>query len=55
MLGSQLYDAYIAGRVTRRWLRGLYFRDLGAPGAARIAYFQAVGRIRDPRQRRLAA
>lgn len=46
MLGTQLYDAYIAGRVEKRFLRSLFFRDLNTSGAARIVYFATVRRLR---------
>ncbi|MFB3917788.1 MAG: ChaN family lipoprotein [Terriglobales bacterium] len=46
MLGSELYDAYIAGRIAKRFLRALFFRNLDKPGAARIAYFATVKRLR---------
>ncbi len=46
MLGSELYDAYLAGRVAKRFLRSLFFRRLDAPGAARTAYQAVVRKIR---------
>jgi hypothetical protein len=49
MLGSELYDAYLAGRVAKRFLRSLFFRKLDAPGAAQSAYFAAVRKIRKKR------
>ncbi len=42
MLGSQLYDAYVAGRVAKRFLRSLFLRKLDRPNAARNAYFAVV-------------
>ena len=45
MLGTELYDAYLEARLTRRFLRSLYFRPLDAPGAARALYFQTVRRL----------
>ncbi len=45
ILGSELYDAYIAGRVAKRFLRSLFLRKLDPPGAARIAYYAAVRKI----------
>lgn len=50
MLGSELYDAYVAGRVTRRYLRGLFLRRLGATGSAKRMYFDIVRRVRIPRE-----
>lgn len=55
ILGSQIYDAWIAGRVAKRTLRSLFFRPLDAPDAARTLYFTIVRRIRRPRRRLLAA
>ncbi|HZQ90505.1 MAG TPA: ChaN family lipoprotein [Terriglobales bacterium] len=55
LLGSQLYSAYVAGRVRKRFLRSLYCRALHQPGAARTAYFVAVRRTRMPKKKVLAA
>ena len=55
ILGSEVYDAWIAGRVAKRTLRSLFFRPLDAAGAARTLYFTIVRRIRKPRRRLLAA
>jgi hypothetical protein len=55
VLGSEIYDAWIAGRVAKRTLRSLFSRPLDAAGAARTAYFTIVRRIRKPRRRLLAA
>jgi hypothetical protein len=54
MLGSELYDAYVAGRVSKRYIRGLFFRKLQGRGVARAVYFDAVRRVRTPRKRLLA-
>jgi len=42
MLGTQLYDAYVAGRVAKRFVRSLFLRKLDRPDAARSAYFAVV-------------
>jgi hypothetical protein len=57
LLGTDLYDAYVAGRVTRRSLRTLFRRDLRKPGAARTAYFVVVRRLKrgKPASRRWVA
>jgi Haem-binding uptake, Tiki superfamily, ChaN len=55
ILGGELYDAYIAGRIAKRTLHQLFFRDLDAAGAARSAYFALVRRVQAPRKRLLAA
>lgn len=54
MLGSELYDAYVAGRLSKRWIRSLFFRKLAAPGSAKKMYFDIVRRIRLPRKRIIA-
>ncbi len=45
MLGSELYEAYLEARVTRRFLRSLYFRSLDPPGTARAVYLQTIHRL----------
>jgi hypothetical protein len=55
ILGSEIYDAWIAGRVAKRTLRSFFFRPLDAAGAARTLYFTIVRRIRKPKRRLLAA
>jgi hypothetical protein len=47
-LGSQLYDSYLAGLVSRGGLRRLFLADLGNPGAARKIIIDWVG----PRSRK---
>ena len=54
MLGSELYDAYVAGRLSKRWIRSLYCRKLAAPGSAKKMYFDIVRRTRIVRKRVLA-
>ena len=39
ILASQLYEAYLEGRVSKRSLRALFFADLHISGAAETAYF----------------
>jgi hypothetical protein len=51
MLGSELYHAYVMGRVGKRFLRALLFRKIGKPGAGRELYFATVRKIRTPRPR----
>ncbi len=46
ILGTELYDAYLAGRVAKRFLRSLFFRKLDSPGAAWGTYFAVVKKIR---------
>jgi len=44
-LGSELYTAYVRGEVSKRWLRGLFFKDVSKPGAAKALYTQAAERV----------
>lgn len=44
LLGNELYEAYLAGLVSKRTLRTLYFQDLALPGAAESAYFTIARR-----------
>ena len=54
MLGSELYDAYVSGRVHKRFIRSLFFRDLNQPGAAHALYFSIVHRTRKAKRRLIA-
>jgi hypothetical protein len=51
MLGGEIYDAYVAGRVHRRFLRSLFVRQ---PGSPRETYFSIVKRVQRGRKRALA-
>jgi hypothetical protein len=53
MLGSELYDAYLAGRLSKRYIRSLFFRKLNG-SAARITYLQTVRKARAPRRKGMA-
>ena len=46
LLGSELYNGYLEGRVTRGSLRRLFLTHLGQPGAARETYFSLVRKLR---------
>ena len=46
MLGTELYDAYVAGRVGKRFLRSLFFNKPNDAEATRNFYFSVVRRIR---------
>ena len=46
MLGTELYDAYVAGRVGKRFLRSLFFHKPDDADGAREFYFAVVRRIR---------
>jgi hypothetical protein len=50
MLGSDLYDAYLAGRVTRRFLKSIFLAHLDDPGTPAQAYFDLVARVRRENQ-----
>jgi hypothetical protein len=41
LLGSDLYRAYVNGRLSKRFLRALFFRDLAKSGEARALYVRA--------------
>ena len=49
MLGTELYDAYISGRLTRKSLRAL-FRTRRRSAEARHIYFRLVQRVALPRR-----
>lgn len=53
MLGTELYDAYVVGRIAKQSLRALFFRSRGKGDAAKI-YFQLVRRIGRPRRQPVA-
>lgn len=54
MLGSQIYDAYVSGKVPKRFVRSLFLRNLEKPGTARTVYFVTVRRLRNSRKRAAA-
>jgi len=45
-LGSQLYDAYLRGCVSRSVLRHLFLARIEEPGRARQVCFEVVRKIR---------
>jgi hypothetical protein len=45
MLGTGLYDAYVAGRVGKRFLRSLFFHKSDDAKGARDFYLAVVRRI----------
>ncbi len=49
LLGSELYDAYVNGRLSKRRLRALFFKDLSKSGAARAEYLRARKSVSAPR------
>ena len=44
MLGTELYDAYVGGRVGKRFLRSLFFHNAEGAQGARELYFAVVRR-----------
>jgi hypothetical protein len=46
LAGNDLYDAYLAGRVTTAALRKLFLAHIELPGVARDAYLQLRIRLR---------
>lgn len=54
LLGNELYEAYLAGLISKRAIRALYFTDLAAPRAAESTYF-SIARRCAKKPRRLAA
>jgi hypothetical protein len=45
-LGTELYEAYLEGRVNRRYIRALYLRRLDKPNVSKLIYFQLARRTR---------
>ncbi len=45
MLGTQLYEAYLKGRVSKRFLRSMFFRPLQRLGAATAAYNAIIRKV----------
>jgi Haem-binding uptake, Tiki superfamily, ChaN len=46
ILGTQLFDAYVEGRVSKPSIRAMYMVHLDQPGAARDLYFSIAQRTR---------
>src|SRR5215470_11907254 len=51
LLGCDLYDGYLEGRVTPGFVRTLFLTHVEEPGTAREAYFTLVSRLRGVRRR----
>jgi Haem-binding uptake, Tiki superfamily, ChaN len=54
MLGAEMHEAYLAGALTRSYLRSLFFRKTHLPGAAKKAYFELARRVKSPQQTRFS-
>jgi hypothetical protein len=46
LFGSELYQGYIEGEISKRFIRSLFFRSLAGGKCARTLYFKAVQRTR---------
>jgi Haem-binding uptake, Tiki superfamily, ChaN len=57
MLGAEMHEAYLAGILSKTYLRSLFFRKTHLPGAAKKAYFEVatIGRRKAPQAARLDA
>ncbi len=51
LLGTDIYDAYLEGRLTRTAVRHLFLTHLEQPGAARQAYFSIANKVRAMKKR----
>jgi hypothetical protein len=51
MLGSDLYDAYLEGAVTRRFLKSIFLAHLDEPGTPAQAYFGLAAKVRRDKDR----
>lgn len=51
MLGSDLYDAYLEGEVTRRFLKGIFLAHLDELGVPAQAYFALAAKVRPDKKR----
>ncbi|HZR30703.1 MAG TPA: ChaN family lipoprotein [Terriglobales bacterium] len=54
MMGTELYDAYLAGRISKRFLRSLFMRKLDRLGSAPETYFAVVRKIHGSRKKKAA-
>lgn len=49
LFGSELYQGYVEGEISKRFIRSLFFRSLAGSKCARTLYFKAVQRTRTKR------
>jgi hypothetical protein len=54
MLGAEMHEAYLAGVLSKSFLRSLFFRKTHLPGAAKKIYFELARRV-NPSQATLFA
>ncbi|HLH09547.1 MAG TPA: ChaN family lipoprotein [Terriglobales bacterium] len=51
MLATRIYLAYVAGKISKRFLRSVFCTPIRRPGAARVLYFSAVSILNGERKR----
>jgi hypothetical protein len=52
MLGAELYQGYLTGKIAKRFIRSLFLRQLDRTGEPRAAYFAAIRKLTKPPRRR---
>jgi hypothetical protein len=52
MLGAEMHEAYLAGSMSKSFLRSLFFRKIHLPGVAKKTYFELARRV-NPAQGKL--
>jgi hypothetical protein len=52
MLGAAMHEAYLAGSLSKSYLRSLFFRKIHLPGVAKKIYFELARKV-DPAQGKL--
>jgi hypothetical protein len=52
MLGAEMHEAYLAGLMSKSFLRSLFFRKIHLPGVAKKTYFELARRV-NPAQGKL--
>ncbi len=52
MLGAEMHEAYLAGYLSKSYLRSLFFRKIHLPGVAKKIYFELASRV-NPAQQKL--
>ncbi|HEY2497067.1 MAG TPA: ChaN family lipoprotein [Candidatus Angelobacter sp.] len=52
MLGAEMHEAYLAGSLSTRYLRSLFFRKIHLPGVAKKTYFELARKV-NPEQGKL--
>lgn len=45
MLGAEMHEAYVAGLLSKSYLRSLFFRKIHLPGMAKKTYFELARRV----------